>query len=246
VSRDGERRRTIFLKSQPGIQQGCARSQSSRVSGHKCVPAERPPRGIAVSGRRRHGWSCVDGGARASGLHACRWQNSQHADVGQGGVRRAGDDPVGLRRRRLGGEDRRPGQGAGHSAAVSRRHPVGSAHRSAGPQQAWSGRRLRARPARGRDQHRRRAPLHRRPVGERARHRPWRPPLFRTDRRADRCLACAAGKHAIGAGETSLADVATGDLPSHVATFADEYRGQEKERGHRGRKGGDAVPRTAG
>jgi hypothetical protein len=46
--------------------------------------------------------------------------------------------------------------------------------------------------------------------------------------------------------ETSLADVATGDLPSHVATFADEYRGQEKERGHRGRKGGDAVPRTAG
>src|SRR6478672_9210068 len=41
--------------------------------------------------------------------------------------------------------------------------------------------------------------------------------------------------------ETSLADVATGALPSHVATFADEYRGQEKERGHRGRKGGDAV-----
>ena len=46
--------------------------------------------------------------------------------------------------------------------------------------------------------------------------------------------------------ETSLADVAPGDLPSHVATVADEYRGQEKERGHRGRKGGDAVPRTAG
>src|SRR6201994_948854 len=32
---------------------------------------------------------------------------------------------------------------------------------------------------------------------------------------------------------TSLADVATGALPSHVATFADDYRGQEQERGHR-------------
>jgi hypothetical protein len=41
--------------------------------------------------------------------------------------------------------------------------------------------------------------------------------------------------------ETSLADVATGDLPSHVVTFADDYRGQEQERGHRSRKAGDAV-----
>ena len=46
--------------------------------------------------------------------------------------------------------------------------------------------------------------------------------------------------------ETSLADVAAGALPSHVATFADDYRGQEKERGHRGPKAGDAKPRTVG
>jgi Rrf2 family protein len=46
--------------------------------------------------------------------------------------------------------------------------------------------------------------------------------------------------------ETSLADVATGDLPSHVVTFADEYRGQEQERGHRDRKDGHVGPRTIG
>ena len=33
--------------------------------------------------------------------------------------------------------------------------------------------------------------------------------------------------------ETSLADVATGALPEHVAKLADDYRGQEKQRGHR-------------
>ncbi len=44
--------------------------------------------------------------------------------------------------------------------------------------------------------------------------------------------------------ETSLADVSSGDLPSHVATFADDYRGQEQERGHR--KAGDIGPRTVG
>src|SRR3954466_4087429 len=33
--------------------------------------------------------------------------------------------------------------------------------------------------------------------------------------------------------ETTLADVAGGTLPKHVATMADEYRGQEQERGHR-------------
>jgi len=44
--------------------------------------------------------------------------------------------------------------------------------------------------------------------------------------------------------ETSLADVATGKLPSHVATFADDYRGQEHERGHR--TDGDSQPRTVG
>ena len=32
--------------------------------------------------------------------------------------------------------------------------------------------------------------------------------------------------------ETSLADVATGDLPGHVATLAGDYVGQEEERGH--------------
>jgi hypothetical protein len=46
--------------------------------------------------------------------------------------------------------------------------------------------------------------------------------------------------------ETSLADVATGTLPPHVATFADDYRGQEQERGHRSRKAGDIEPRTVG
>ena len=32
--------------------------------------------------------------------------------------------------------------------------------------------------------------------------------------------------------ETTLADVATGDLPKHVAGLAGDYRGQEDERGH--------------
>jgi hypothetical protein len=32
--------------------------------------------------------------------------------------------------------------------------------------------------------------------------------------------------------ETSLADVAAGSLPDHVATLAGEYLGQEQERGH--------------
>jgi Rrf2 family protein len=31
--------------------------------------------------------------------------------------------------------------------------------------------------------------------------------------------------------KTSLADVAAGELPSHVATFADDYLGQERQRG---------------
>src|SRR3954468_7847427 len=43
--------------------------------------------------------------------------------------------------------------------------------------------------------------------------------------------------------QTSLADVATGTLPPHVATYADDYRGQEHERGHRSRKAGDIKPR---
>ena len=46
--------------------------------------------------------------------------------------------------------------------------------------------------------------------------------------------------------ETSLAAVATGALPSHVARFADDYRGQEHERGHRSQKAGDIKPRTVG
>ena len=32
--------------------------------------------------------------------------------------------------------------------------------------------------------------------------------------------------------ETSLADVASGDLPGHVATLAGDYKDQESERGH--------------
>jgi len=32
--------------------------------------------------------------------------------------------------------------------------------------------------------------------------------------------------------ETSLADVANGELPRHVATLAGDYVGQEEERGH--------------
>jgi DNA-binding IscR family transcriptional regulator len=32
--------------------------------------------------------------------------------------------------------------------------------------------------------------------------------------------------------QTSLADVASGALPVHVATMADDYRGQEQQRGH--------------
>src|SRR3954454_23105889 len=32
--------------------------------------------------------------------------------------------------------------------------------------------------------------------------------------------------------QTSLADVAAGALPRHVATMADDYRGQESKRGH--------------
>ena len=32
--------------------------------------------------------------------------------------------------------------------------------------------------------------------------------------------------------ETSLADVASGALPEHVAKMADDYRGQEEQRGH--------------
>src|SRR5918994_3710315 len=32
--------------------------------------------------------------------------------------------------------------------------------------------------------------------------------------------------------ETSLADVATGALPDHVQQMADDYRGQEEQRGH--------------
>ena len=32
--------------------------------------------------------------------------------------------------------------------------------------------------------------------------------------------------------QTSLADVATGGLPEHVRTLADDYRGQESKRGH--------------
>ena len=46
--------------------------------------------------------------------------------------------------------------------------------------------------------------------------------------------------------ETSLADVATGALPSHVAKFADDYRKQERQRGHRSRKVRDIEPRTVG
>ena len=46
--------------------------------------------------------------------------------------------------------------------------------------------------------------------------------------------------------ETSLADVAGASLPDHVARFADDYRGQEKDRGHRTRKAGKAAPRTVG
>jgi Rrf2 family protein len=34
---------------------------------------------------------------------------------------------------------------------------------------------------------------------------------------------------------TSLADVAAGTLPGHVARLADDYRQQERSRGHRGR-----------
>ena len=75
----------------------------------------------------------------------------------------------------------------------------GSAHRPAGPQPARPRRRLRAGPACGRDQHRRRAALHRRPAGQRARHRARRPALFWADRRADRRMAGAAGQHALGA-----------------------------------------------
>jgi Rrf2 family protein len=33
--------------------------------------------------------------------------------------------------------------------------------------------------------------------------------------------------------QTSLSDVATGALPPHVTTMADDYRGQETDRGHR-------------
>jgi hypothetical protein len=32
--------------------------------------------------------------------------------------------------------------------------------------------------------------------------------------------------------ETTLADVASGDLPGHVRVMADDYRGQEEARGH--------------
>jgi len=32
--------------------------------------------------------------------------------------------------------------------------------------------------------------------------------------------------------QTSLADVATGELPEHVAALAGDYVGQEEERGH--------------
>jgi Rrf2 family protein len=39
--------------------------------------------------------------------------------------------------------------------------------------------------------------------------------------------------------ETSLADVAGSALPPHVARFADDYRGQEKDRGHRSRNAGE-------
>ena len=42
--------------------------------------------------------------------------------------------------------------------------------------------------------------------------------------------------------ETSLADVAAGALPSHVAKFADDYRKQERQRGHRSRKVRDIEP----
>jgi hypothetical protein len=35
--------------------------------------------------------------------------------------------------------------------------------------------------------------------------------------------------------QTSLADVASGALPGHVAKMADDYRGQESQRGHSGR-----------
>jgi hypothetical protein len=35
--------------------------------------------------------------------------------------------------------------------------------------------------------------------------------------------------------ETSLADVAAGKLPNHVARLADDYRAQERQRGHRSR-----------
>src|SRR5690349_20849462 len=45
--------------------------------------------------------------------------------------------------------------------------------------------------------------------------------------------------------ETSLADVAGDELPSHVARLADDYRGQEEDRGHRGRKAPGAKPRSA-
>jgi hypothetical protein len=34
--------------------------------------------------------------------------------------------------------------------------------------------------------------------------------------------------------ETSLADVASGQLPDHVATLAHDYLGQEDRRGHSG------------
>jgi DNA-binding IscR family transcriptional regulator len=46
--------------------------------------------------------------------------------------------------------------------------------------------------------------------------------------------------------ETSLADVAGGSLPPHVAGMANDYRGQEEDRGHRSRKAGDIEPRTVG
>ena len=122
--------------------------------------------------------------------------------------------------------------GAGHPAAVPRRHPVRPAHRPPGPQPPRPRRRLRARPAR---RPRSASPtccaridgplasVHDIGLGD-------LPYSGATAALTDVWRALRASMRSV-LEETSLADVAAGRLPNHVGKLADDYLDQEQRRG---------------
>ena len=153
------------------------------------------------------------------------WHNPQGADVGEGGVRGAGDGPARHGRQRHVGQDRRPGPGAGHTAAVSRRHPDQPAHRPPGAQPSRAAKAATNWPVPGHEISI--ADVLRCIDGPLASVRdiglgdlPYSGP---TAALTDVWRALRASMRSV-LEETTLADVAAGALPKHVAQLADDYR----------------------